>query len=71
MGGASVCQQCIQASLADEVRIHLSPVLLGAGTPLFADHGDKPTRLEQTRVVQTPHAIHLFYRVAPDWPGDD
>src|SRR3954468_4677333 len=34
-GGASVAQQYLNAGLLDEVRIHLVPVLLGAGVRLF------------------------------------
>jgi len=38
-------------------------VLLGAGKPLFAHLGNQTTELEQTRVVESPYATHLFYTV--------
>ena len=34
--GAHVAGQLLRAGLLDEVRIHLVPLLLGEGTPLFA-----------------------------------
>jgi dihydrofolate reductase len=34
--GADVSRQVLAAGLLDEVHLHLVPILLGAGTPLFA-----------------------------------
>lgn len=34
--GAEIARQLLRADLLDEIRLHLVPVLLGAGTPLFA-----------------------------------
>ena len=39
------------------------PVLLGGGTPLFG-RLDSAIGLERTRVVVTPAATHLIFRVA-------
>jgi dihydrofolate reductase len=39
MGGANVIDQCLAAGLVDELRIHLSPLLLGGGTRLFDSSG--------------------------------
>lgn len=61
MGGANLIQQYIQAGLIDEMQIHIAPILLGNGTPLFAN--TKLMTLEQTRVIETPAATHLRYRV--------
>ncbi|WP_109507607.1 dihydrofolate reductase family protein [Nocardioides speluncae] len=63
VGGASVVQQCLAAGLVDEMRLHVVPVLLGAGTPLFADSSAAPVELEQTGVVATAEAVHVTYRV--------
>jgi dihydrofolate reductase len=46
----------------DDLEIHLIPVLLGAGRPLFGALGD-PQRLELTRILDAPGATHLHYRV--------
>ncbi|WP_260695803.1 dihydrofolate reductase family protein [Streptomyces sp. IB201691-2A2] len=60
--GASVTQQCLAAGLLDEVQIHLAPVLLSGGTRLF-EHLGGQYRLERTRVIETPNATHLRFRV--------
>jgi dihydrofolate reductase len=62
MGGASIIQQALNAGLVDQLHLHVTPVLLGDGTPLFA-HLDGPIRLEPMEAVTTPHAHHLRYRV--------
>jgi dihydrofolate reductase len=62
-GGASVVQQCLKAGLLDELQIHVAPVLLGNGTSLFDRLGIEPLRLEATRVIASPSATHLRFRV--------
>ncbi len=63
-GGAGVAQQYLSAGLLDELQIHVAPVLLGDGVRLFDRLGDPPPRLELRRVVDSPSATHLQYRVA-------
>jgi len=60
-GGAEVIQQFLRAGLVDELQLHVSPVLLGAGVPLFADAVAEPLRLVRSRVVDSPGAAHLRY----------
>ncbi|WP_412740225.1 dihydrofolate reductase family protein [Krasilnikovia sp. MM14-A1259] len=62
MGGAEVIRGCLDAGLLEELRLHVSPVLLGAGTPLFAG-GVAPRELRQVRVRPSGTATHLTYRV--------
>jgi dihydrofolate reductase len=62
-GGANVIQQYLAAGLVDELRLHLAPVLLGAGRLLFDHLGNRTIELEPTRVVESPYATHLFYTV--------
>lgn len=62
MGGASIIQQALRAGLVDQLRLHVAPILLGAGTPLF-DHLLAPLRLDQMQTLVTPEATHLTYRV--------
>ena len=62
-GGANVIQQYLAAGLVDEFQLHVSPVLLGAGVPLFGGAvGEPPLRVECTRVIHSPAAAHLRYR---------
>ena len=62
-GGASVIQQYLAARLVDELRLHLAPVLLGAGKRLFDHLGDQTIELHRTRVIESPYATHLFFTV--------
>lgn len=59
MGGADVVRQVVDVGLADELRIHLAPIILGAGTPLFA--GALRRQLVQRSVRVSPDATHLVY----------
>jgi dihydrofolate reductase len=61
MGGANLGRQYLRAGLVDEVQIHLVPVVLGGGTPMFDDVGRLDlTTLEATR---SEHATHLRFRI--------
>ena len=64
MGGANVIDQSLAARLVDELRIHLSPLVLGDGTRLFDLVG--PTRLVQREVIKSPRVTHLTYEVIRD-----
>jgi len=61
-GGADVVQQYLGAGLVDELRVHVAPLLLGGGTRLFGEGGE-PMELEATRVISSPKATHLTFRV--------
>lgn len=60
--GASVMQQLLPLGLVDELRLHVVPLLLGSGTPLFGPL-DRAVRLERAEVLATPAATHLTFRV--------
>jgi dihydrofolate reductase len=60
--GATVMQQALPLGLVDEIRVHVVPVLLGGGTPLFSTLASA-IRLERTSVQVTPAATHLGFRV--------
>lgn len=62
MGGGEAVARAIDAGVVDEVRIHLSPVLMGSGTSLF-ELVDKQIQLTQIDAVVTTNATHLTYRV--------
>lgn len=63
MGGANIAQQYINAKIPDELHIHLVPVLLGGGTKLFDHAGSEQIELERTRLIESPGATHLRFRV--------
>ena len=60
--GAYTAQRALEAGVLDELQIHQIPVLFGAGRRLF---DVLPSRLELavTRVIDTPEATHIRYRV--------
>jgi dihydrofolate reductase len=64
MGGANVIDQSLAAGLVDELRIHLSPLVVGDGTRLFDLVGRM--RLVQREVIKSPRATHLTYEVVRD-----
>jgi dihydrofolate reductase len=62
MGGGDVIGQALERGLVDELRLHLAPMVLGGGTPLF-----KPgTRqmYQQRDVRPSQNAVHLTYERA-------
>lgn len=61
MGGGATVGSALVAGLVDTLTLHLAPVVLGAGTPLFT--GGVPRTLVQRRVIPTSTATHLTYEV--------
>src|SRR5690606_9248517 len=61
MGGGATIRSALDAGLVDELTLHLAPVVLGGGTPLFS--GGTPRTLVQRTVVSTSTATHLTYDV--------
>ena len=63
LGGAELSDQCLQAGLLDELRLHLVPVLLGNGIRLFDHLGNASIELEAPEVISSPFVTHLRFRV--------
>lgn len=42
-GGADIARQCLAAGLVDELQLHVVPILLGDGIPLFNGSDRRPT----------------------------
>jgi dihydrofolate reductase len=60
--GAYTAQRALEAGVLDELQIHQIPVLLGAGRRLF-DVLPSRIELEIVRLIDTPEATHIRYRV--------
>ena len=60
--GAYTAQRALEAGVLDELQIHQIPVLFGGGRRLF-DMLPSRTELEIVRVIDTPQATHIRYRV--------
>ncbi len=60
-GGASTINQYLAAGLLDELRLHITPFTLGAGTRIF--DGVPPLRLEQISSRAATQVTHVTYRV--------
>jgi dihydrofolate reductase len=60
-GGAQTVNQYLAAGLIDELRLHVAPVILGAGERLLDGVGD--LTLEPLSVSGTNLVTHLSYRV--------
>jgi dihydrofolate reductase len=60
--GGFTAQRALEAGVLDELQIHQIPVLLGGGRRLF-DELPSLIELEVVRVIDTPEATHIRYRV--------
>jgi len=60
--GAYTAQRALEAGVLDELQIHQIPVLFGQGLRLF-DVLPSHVELEIVRVIDTPEATHIRYRV--------
>jgi dihydrofolate reductase len=63
MGGGQICHAVLAEGLADVLRLHVAPVVLGDGTPLFPPGPSADFTVELIDAVSTPAAQHLSYRV--------
>jgi dihydrofolate reductase len=63
-GGADVARQCLAGRLVDEIQLHVVPLVLGSGIPLF-DGLETKFRLSKIRVVDAPAVTHVRYGIDP------
>ena len=59
-GGAATVRQYLSALLVDELRLHIAPVVQGAGEPVLAGLSD--LNLERVSSVEREHVTHVTYR---------
>ncbi len=62
MGGADVIRQVLRAGYVEELSIPVAPVVLGGGKRLFEGF-EQTLNLEPVRVLHSPFATHITYRV--------
>ncbi len=60
--GGYTGRSALEAGVLDEIQVHIVPVLLGGGHRLF-DELSREVELEVVRVIDTPDATHIRYRV--------
>ncbi|HVX42259.1 MAG TPA: dihydrofolate reductase family protein [Mycobacteriales bacterium] len=60
--GAEVGRHLLRTGLLDEIRLHVVPILLGGGTPLFT--GEQAELVPVSQVI-TGSVTHLHLRVRP------
>jgi dihydrofolate reductase len=60
--GGYTAQRALEAGVLDELQIHQIPVLFGRGRQLFEALPSR-VELEIVRVIDTPQATHIRYRV--------
>ncbi len=61
--GASMVRLGLETGLADEIQLHLVPLLLGGGIRLFAESDNGPVQLERMEVVESPKVTDLRFRI--------
>jgi dihydrofolate reductase len=61
-GGASTLNQALAAGALDELHLHHSPIILGAGERLF-EGLETPPELEIVETIASPATTHVRYRV--------
>jgi dihydrofolate reductase len=59
MGGGDVIGQAIEMGLIDELHLHIAPMVLGGGTPMFRTGARQLYR--QREVRPSSNAIHVTY----------
>ena len=62
MGGGATIGSALDAELVDALTLHLAPIVLGVGTPLFT--GGAPRTLVRRSVISTSTAMQLTYDVS-------
>ena len=62
IGGGATVGSALDAALVDALTLHLAPIVLGGGIPLFT--GGAPRTLVQRSVISTSTVTHLTYDVS-------
>ena len=68
--GGSISRQCLELGLVDEIQLHVVPIILGEGIPLFTGLSTL-IRLERVDTSAFAGEAHLRYRVLTETPHAD
>ncbi len=63
LSGAGMAELRLKIGLADEIQLHLVPLLLGKGILLFAASDTGPIQLERMEVVESAKVTDLSFRI--------
>jgi dihydrofolate reductase len=63
IAAGTMARQALEAGLLDEIRVMLTPVLLGGGTPFFESLNNAPVKLVGPDVIEGTGVIHLRYTI--------
>jgi dihydrofolate reductase len=63
MGGGEIGGSALREGVIDRLHLHVAPLVLGAGTPLFHGGPRVSLRLDESMTVVTRNAAHLYYDV--------
>lgn len=63
--GGSISRQCLELGLVDEIQLHVVPIILGVGIPLFTGLSRR-IRLERVETSAFAGEAHLRYRIAAE-----
>ena len=58
----TIGRQLLQLGLIDEIDLHIAPILLGGGIPLYDSPGGNPVRLERLSNGEATAVVNLRYR---------
>jgi dihydrofolate reductase len=64
MGGGDVIGQALERGVVDEFRVHLAPIVLGGGTPMFRPGTRQRYRQRDGRPSR--NAVHIVYERLSD-----
>jgi dihydrofolate reductase len=62
-GGANILRQYLAAGLLDELHLHLVPILVARGVPLFEQLDPRGIELTKLETIETPRATHVRFAV--------
>ncbi|KKB11503.1 hypothetical protein VE25_12420 [Devosia geojensis] len=64
--GPTLGSALLRAGLVDQIVLHVTPVLIGAGIKIFADTGEPPVHLELIHLSQSGQTTNLVFEPRPN-----